>query len=133
MAFILLLVGLACLVGPESPLAGTSWTLAATGAGDNLREVSATSPVTLEFLDNDYELQGLTECNAYSSTYQMKDDSFRVFEVRITEAGCPTRELSDHEDEYTDILIDAHSATIDGSRLMIDDRSGRVLIFDRRM
>ena len=128
---ILLLVGLACSFGPGSPLAGTSWTLSEMGAGSDLREVPATQPFTLEFLDADDELKGVTACNSYSGTYKIKDADFRVVEARITEVGCPTRELAELEDENTAILFAAQQATTAGSRLTINDGSGRTLVFDR--
>ena len=127
-ALLLCLFALSCAGEPGPRLASTSWNLTTMGSSDDLRAVSQADPVTIEFSSRG-KLNGVTECNAYSGTYDLNGSAFRIKEFRITEASCPEPELNEREAEYTLILTNATSASVVDDKLLIADRDGQTLTF----
>lgn len=112
------------------PLVGSRWELQAINGE---RPLVSPMPITAEFrLWLGPWMRGNTGCNSYEALYFQANKVLKIIPLTTTNVLCSASELSQQEEQFLSILLDARTYDVKQDRLIMSTIDGKELIFSRR-
>jgi heat shock protein HslJ len=122
------ILSFARMAPPEPfPLVGTNWTLDSMHTDGSVSSVITGTTITALF-DKDGRVSGSAGCNRYFASYTQTGASIAISSVGSTKMHCTRPGIMQQESTYLASLGRTTTFTIAGSRLVLVDPNGSVLL-----